>query len=83
MVPNYLCCYDDMVIVTHAVYWFGSGCPNDPNAMKIIENLCDGRNSCHVEHNRNKLGGSCAEQLYFTMYYSCQTGKLRGKGLFS
>ena len=66
VIPRDLHCYDDMVIVTHAVE-----CVGNPNAMKIIQYLCDGRNSCYIEHIRSILG-----DLQFKMYYSCQTGKI-------
>lgn len=76
MVPHDLRCYDDMVIVTHAVYWNNWECSGDSNALKIIKSLCDGRNFCQVENKRSALGGPCGSKFWFTMYYSCQTGKL-------
>ena len=80
LIPRYLNCYDDMVIVTHAVSWQGDGeCAGNPKAIKIIQSLCDGKNSCYIEHSRSILGGSCVwpSELKFTMYYSCQTGKIK------
>lgn len=79
MVPTNLSCYDNMVIVTHAVSWddgFGN-CNYGQRAMTIIQNLCDGRNSCVVLNKKSLLGGSCGSDLKFVMYYSCQTGTLR------
>lgn len=79
MVPTNLSCYDNMVIVTHEVSWDdGSGnCNYGQRAMTIIQNLCDGRNSCVVLNKKSLLGGSCGSDLKFVMYYSCQTGTLR------
>ena len=75
LIPRDLHCYDDMVIVTHAVSWRRDGeCAGNPKAMKIIQSLCDGRNSCYIEHSKSILGGSCGTNFDFTMYYSCQTG---------
>ena len=76
MVPRDLRCYDDMVIVTHAVSWKNWECPDDSSAFKIIKSLCDGKNSCYVEHSSSVLGGYCYWKRLFTMYYSCQTGVL-------
>ena len=78
LTPRYLHCYDDMVIVTHSVSWQREGeCTGNPKAMDIIQSLCDGRNSCYIEHSTSLLGGSCSEKLEFKMYYSCQTGKIK------
>lgn len=77
MTPRNLSCYDDMVIVTHAVYWQRNGeCDGNSQAMKIIQSLCDGNSSCYIEHSRSILGGSCWSTFEFTMYYSCQTGEM-------
>lgn len=77
MTPRNLSCYDDMVIVTHAVYWQRNGeCDGNSQAMKIIQSLCDGNSSCYIEHSRSILGGSCLSTFEFTMYYSCQTGEM-------
>lgn len=82
LVPRYLNCYDDMVIVTHAVSWQRDGeCAGNPKAMKIIQSLCDGKNSCHIEHSTSILGGSCLSKLEFKMDYSCQTGKIKSRYL--
>lgn len=81
MTPRHLHCYDDMVIVTHAVYWQNEECDGNSQAMKIIQSLCDGRNSCYIEHSRSILGGSCLSTFEFTMYYSCQTGEMSGRHL--
>lgn len=78
MAPTNLSCYDNMVIITHAVSWNDNGnCNYDQSAMTIIQNLCDGRKSCVVENKKRLLGGSCEYSLTFVMYYSCQTGTSR------
>ncbi|XP_022779612.1 rhamnose-binding lectin-like [Stylophora pistillata] len=78
MTPTNLSCYDNMVIITHAVSWNDNGnCNYDQSAMTIIQNLCDGRKSCVVENKKRLLGGSCEYSLTFVMYYSCQTGTSR------
>ena len=78
MIPRNLQCYDDMVIVTHAASWQRDGeCEGNPKAMKIIQSLCDGRNSCEIVHSKSIFGGSCETNFKFNMYYSCQTGKIK------
>ena len=72
LTPRDLRCYDDMVIVTHEVSWLTDNNCGNTNALKIIQDLCDGRNSCYVNHSKALLGGDGCSY----MYYSCQTGKM-------
>ncbi|KAJ7360505.1 hypothetical protein OS493_015607 [Desmophyllum pertusum] len=74
LTPRDLRCYDDMVIVTHEVSWLTDNNCGNTNALKIIQDLCDGRNSCYVNHSKALLGGDgCSYPLTLKMYYSCQT----------
>ena len=79
LTPSHLNCSDNMVIVTHAVSWAADACSTQPESMQAIQRTCDGKSYCYVQHSRSALGDPCpgARLLRFTMYFSCQTGKIQ------